>query len=333
MSLFDNIQFAYPQFFWLLLLIPAMLLWQWKVASAKKVRLKLSSDDGFQNYQPSFRQRLVFMPFLFRLLSVICIIIALARPQSSSQAQQVSTEGISIVLAMDISGSMLAEDFKPNRIEAAKKVAIDFIDHRPNDLIGLVIFSGESFTQCPLTSDHAVLKNLMSKIESGMLTDGTAIGEGLATAVNRLKDAKTKSKVIILLTDGVNNAGAIAPLTAGEIAKTFGIRVYTIGVGTVGMAPYPFKTVFGIQYQNVPVQIDEEICKQISDATDGKYFRATNNKSLKEIYSEIDKLEKTKVEVTEFRRHSEEYFNYALAAGIFFALELLLKYTWLRKLT
>jgi Ca-activated chloride channel family protein len=331
MDYFNHIQFAYPQFFWLLLLIPAMLLWQWKVMAGKKVSLMIPTHQGFKNYQATLRQKLSFLPLLFRILTVAAIIIALARPQSSSKAQQVTTEGISIVLAMDISGSMLAEDFKPNRIEAAKKVALDFIDQRPNDLIGLVIFSGESFTQCPITTDHAVLKNMMSKIESGMLTDGTAIGEGLATAVSRLKDAKTKSKVIILLTDGVNNAGAIAPLTAGEIAKTFGIRVYTIGVGTQGMAPYPFKTPFGIQYQNMEVQIDEAICKQISDATDGKYFRATNNKKLKEIYDEIDKLEKTKIEVTEFRRHSEEFFPFALAAGIFLILEMLLRYTWMRR--
>lgn len=332
MEYFNNIHFAYPQFFWLLLLIPLLLLWHWKVNSKKKVSLKISTDEGFKNYQPTLRQKIGFTPLVLRLLTVASIVVALARPQSSSRGQEVTSEGISIVLAMDISGSMLAEDFKPNRIEAAKKVALDFIDKRPNDLIGIVIFAGESFTLCPITSDHAVLKNQISKIESGMLIDGTAIGEGLATAVNRLKDVKTKSKVIILLTDGVNNAGSIAPLTAGEIAKTFGIRVYTIGVGTQGMAPYPFKTPFGIQYQNMEVQIDEAVCKQISDATDGKYFRATDNRKLKEIYDEIDKLEKTKIEVTEFRRYSEEFFPFALAAGIFLTLEILLRYTWMRKL-
>lgn len=332
MDYFNNIHFANPQFFWLLLLIPLLLVWHWKVNKKKKVSLKISTDEGFKNYHPTFRQNLNFLPLTFRLLSVASVVVALARPQSSSKGQQVSSEGISIVLAMDISGSMLAEDFKPNRIEAAKQVAIDFIDKRPNDLIGLVIFAGESFTMCPVTSDHAVLKNQIEKVESGMLVDGTAIGEGLATAINRLKDAKTKSKVIILLTDGVNNAGAVAPLTAGEIAKTFGIRVYTIGVGTQGIAPYPIKTPFGIQYQNMEVQIDEGICKQISEATDGKYFRATNNKKLKEIYNEIDKLEKTKIEVTEFRRYSEEFFPFALAGGIFLLLEMLLRYTLLRKL-
>ncbi len=332
MNLFSNVQFANPEFFWLLLLLPLLVFWRWKVISKKKVNLQLSTDVGFSNYQKTFRQKLGWVPFASRLLAVALMVIALARPQSSSQAQEVTTEGISIVLAMDISGSMLAEDFKPNRIEAAKDVALDFIDERPNDLIGLVIFSGESFTQCPITSDHAVVKNLMKDIKSGMLVDGTAIGEGLATAVSRLKDAKTKSKVVILLTDGVNNAGSIAPLTAGEIAKTYGIRVYTIGVGTKGMAPYPFKTPFGIQYQNMEVQIDEAVMKQISDATDGRYFRATGNSKLKEVYKEIDKLEKTKIEVTEFRRHSEEYFPYAVAACLFLLLEIILRYTWLRTL-
>lgn len=332
MNLFSNVQFANPQFFWLLLMVPLLILWQWRIGSKKKVNLQLSSSDGFQNYKKTFRQNIGWLPFFSRLMAVMLIVIALARPQSSSQAQEVTTEGISIVLAMDISGSMLAEDFKPNRIEASKSVALDFIDQRPNDLIGLVIFSGESFTQCPITSDHAVVKNLMKDIQSGMLVDGTSIGEGLATAVNRLKDAKTKSKVVILLTDGVNNAGSIAPLTAGEIAKTYGIRVYTIGVGTKGMAPYPFKTPFGIQYQNMEVQIDEAVMKQISDATDGKYFRATGNSKLKEVYKEIDKLEKTKIEVTEFRRHSEEYFPYAVAACLFLLLEIVLRYTWLRSL-
>lgn len=332
MNLFSNVQFADPQFFWLLLIVPLLLVWQWRIGSKKKVNLQLSTNEGFSNYKKTFRQHFGWLPFVLRLLAVVLMVVALARPQSSSQAQEVTTEGISIVLAMDISGSMLAEDLKPNRIEAAKNVALDFIDERPNDLIGLVIFSGESFTQCPITSDHAVVKNLMKDVSSGMLVDGTAIGLGLATSISRLKDAKTKSKVVILMTDGVNNAGSIAPLTAGEIAKSYGIRVYTIGLGTIGMAPYPFKTPFGIQYQNMEVQIDEAVMKQISDATDGKYFRATGNKKLKEIYKEIDKLEKTKIEVTEFRRHSEEYFPYAVVACALLLLEIILRYTWLRTL-
>lgn len=328
----NGIQFAYPQFFWLLSIIPFMLFYHFRVIVNKRTHLRISTSLPFQKYIPTTRQKFGWLPLFSRIMVVALSVVALARPQSSSTSENRTTEGISIMLAMDISGSMLAEDFRPNRIEAAKQVALDFIEQRQNDLIGLVIFSGESFTQCPLTSDHSVLKNLMSNIKSGMLVDGTALGEGLATAVARLKDAKTKSKVIILLTDGVNNAGSVAPITAGEIAKTFGIRVYTVGVGTKGMAPYPFKTPFGIQYQNMEVQIDEDVMKQISDATDGKYFRATGNKKLQEVYKEIDKLEKTKVEVTEFRRHTEKYFPFALAAGLFLLLEIILKFTILRSI-
>ena len=330
MTSFNDIQFAYPQFFWLLLLIPALLVWHFRISQKRKINLQISTTETFIHYKKTFRQQFAWLPLTSRMLAIVFMVIALARPQSASRGQEVTTEGISIVLALDISGSMLAEDFKPNRIEAAKNVALDFIDQRPNDLIGLVIFSGESFTQCPLTSDHAVLKNLMQNIKSGMLVDGTSLGEGLATAVNRLKDAKTKSKVIILLTDGVNNGGSIAPQTAGEIAKTFGIRVYTVGIGTNGMAPYPFRTPYGIQYQNMEVKIDEDVMKQISNETDAKYFRATGNNKLKNTFSEIDKLEKTKIEVTEFRRHSEEYLNYAIAACCFLLLELLLRNTILR---
>jgi Ca-activated chloride channel family protein len=278
------------------------------------------------------RQRLGWLPLFLRVLAVTAIVFALARPRSSSSGTNVTSEGISIVLAMDISSSMLAEDLRPNRIEAAKRVASEFIMGRPNDLIGLVIFSGESFTQCPITSDHSVLLNLMKDIRSGMLKDRTALGEGLATAIARIKDSPAKSKVIILLTDGVSNTGSIAPLTAGEIAKTFGIRVYTIGVGRNGTAPYPFKTPFGIQYENVPVEIDEPVMEQISQSTDGRYFRATDNKKLKEIYAEIDKLEKTKVEVTEFRRYTENYLPFALLALFCILAEALLRFTLFRNL-
>lgn len=330
--MFDGIEFAHPQFFWFLLIIPLLLFFHFKILSKKRTQLRISTALPFKKYVPTFRQKIGWLPLFSRIMVIVFGVIALARPQSSSTSENRTTEGISILLAMDISGSMLAEDLRPNRIEAAKQVALDFIDQRQNDLIGLVIFSGESFSQCPLTSDHSVLKNMMAGIKSGMLVDGTAIGEGLATSVARVKDSKTTSKVIILLTDGVNNAGSVAPLTAGEIAKTFGIRVYTIGVGTKGMAPYPFKTPFGIQYQNMEVQIDEEVMKQISEATDGKYFRATGNKKLQEIYKEIDKLEKTKVEVTEFRRKSERYFPFALAAGLFLLLEIILKFTLLRSI-
>lgn len=328
----QGVTFAYPQFFWMMLVIPALITYHIFIANKRKNRVTFSSTGSFKNYKPTFRQRLALLPLILRVLCVAAIIVALARPQSSSKGQDIRTEGISIVLAMDVSGSMLAEDFKPNRIEAAKKVAMEFIDGRINDQIGLVIFSGESFTLCPITTDHGVLKNQLTRANNEMLQDGTAIGEGLATAISRVKDAKTKSKVVILLTDGVNNAGSIAPLTAGEIAKTFGIRVYTIGVGKNGFAPYPVKTPFGIQYQDMEVQIDEALLKDISNGTDGKYFRATNNTKLKAIYDEIDKLEKTKIEVTEFRRYSEEYWIWAAFAGLFFVLELALRYTVLRSL-
>lgn len=330
--MFNDIHFAYPHFFWLLLLIPVLLLWHFKIGLKRRAELSMSSMLPFENYSKTFRQKVGWLPLVLRLLTCLFAVFAIARPQSSSSGQNVTTEDISIVLALDISESMLAEDFKPNRIEAAKDVAIDFIDSRPNDLIGLVVFSGESFSQCPLTSDHAVVKNLLKDVKSGMLTPGTAIGEGLATAVARIKDSKTKSKVIILLSDGVNNAGSVAPLTAGEIAKTFGIRVYTVGVGTKGMAPYPFRTPFGIQYQNMEVQIDEDVMRQISANTDGKYFRATGNKTLKDVYQEIDKMERTKIEVTEFRRYSEDYLQFAIAAALCLLLEILLRYTVFRSL-
>jgi Ca-activated chloride channel homolog len=328
----QGVTFAYPGFLYLFLLLPLMVFAHWKIRTKRRTDIRISDISSFSNYTPSFRQRIGWLPLLCRFLAVTLIIVALARPRSSSKGTNVTSEGISIVLAMDVSSSMLAEDLRPNRIEASKRVASQFIEGRPTDLIGLVIFSGESFTQCPITSDHSVLQNLMGDIKSGVLEDGTALGEGLATAIARIKDSKAKSKVIILLTDGVNNSGSIAPLTAGEIAKTFGIRVYTIGVGRNGTAPYPFKTPFGIQYQNVDVQIDEQILQQISEATDGKYFRATDNSKLKEIYAEIDKMEKTKVEVTEFRRYTEEFIPFALWALIFLIAEVTLRFTLLRSL-
>ena len=233
-------------------------------------------------------------------------------------------------MAIDVSTSMLAEDLKPNRIEAAKKTALDFIDKRPNDRIGLVIFSGESFTQCPITIDHDILKNLLSSITSGMIEDGTAIGNGLATSISRIKDSKAKSKVIILLTDGVNNMGSIAPITAAEIAKSFGIKIYTIGVGTIGKAPYPIKTPFGIQYRNVDVEIDEPLMQRISNLTSGKYFRATNNKALERIYEEIDQLEKTKTDIISYKSHKEEYFIFAFIGFIILITELLFRYIFIK---
>jgi Ca-activated chloride channel family protein len=326
------VNFANPEYFYLLLFLPLMIYWYWKKQKQQLVELQVSTIKVFQSVPRSWRQRFRHVLFLLRVLTVILLIISLARPQSTSKGENVSTEGIDIVLVNDISGSMLAEDFRPNRIEAAKKTAIDFIDGRLTDRIALVIFSGESFTQCPLTLDHAVLKSLLSEIKSGMIEDGTAIGMGLATAVSRLKDSKAKSKVIVLLTDGINNRGFIDPVTAAGIAQQFGIRVYTIGVGTIGMAPYPVQTPFGTQYQNVPVEIDEKLLQQIADQTGGKYYRATDNKKLKAIYDEIDRLEKTKIEVTQFRRHKEEYYTAAMFAGIFLLLELIFGQTIFRKI-
>ncbi len=327
-----GIKFANPYFFLLFLLIPVMIAFYFFYLNKKRTQIQFSGFENFDGMRPSFRQRFHYLPFVLKLLAFSLAIVALARPQSSLSGRDIKTEGIDIMMALDISSSMLAEDLKPNRIEAAKKVAEEFIDSRPNDRIGLVVFGGESFTQCPLTTDHSVLKNLFAGIQSGILADGTAIGEGLGTAVNRIRNSRAKSKVVILLTDGVNNIGSIAPETAGEIAKTFGIRVYTIGVGTRGMAPYPVKSPFGIQYQNVEVQIDEPVLKKIAGETDGKYFRATNTGKLKEIYSEIDKLEKTKIDVTEFHNYTEEFYPLALGALLLLVLDILLRFTLFKKL-
>jgi len=258
--------------------------------------------------------------------------MALARPQSSNSWQNVTTEGIDIVIALDISSSMLAMDFQPNRLEAAKDVATKFISGRPNDKIGLVVFSGESFTQCPLTTDHATVINLFRNIETGMIEDGTAIGNGLATAVSRLKESTAISRVVILLTDGDNNRGEIAPVTAAELAKTYGIRVYTVGVGTMGTAPYPVQTPFGVQVRDMEVKIDEPTLQKIASTTDGKYFRATDNNSLAEIYKEIDKLEKSKMEVHEFSKKEEQYLKFALAGALLLLLGLFLKTTIFRNI-
>jgi Ca-activated chloride channel family protein len=268
--------------------------------------------------------------FGLKILAMAIIIIVLARPQSTNKLRNAISEGIDIVIALDISGSMLAEDFTPNRIEAAKNVASEFINGRPDDRIGLVIFSAESFTQCPITTDHAVLLNLFRGIHSGMIEDGTAIGLGLSTAINRLNGSKAVSKVIILLTDGVNNTGSISPLTAAEIAKVYGIRVYTIGIGTNGVAPYPVQTPLGIQYQDMEVNIDEPMLKHMAQMTHGQYFRATNTQTLREIYGEIDHLEKSRIEVHEYKKHDDEFFIYGLVVLIMLVTELIVRNTILK---
>lgn len=328
----NRITFANPEMFYLLIIVPILLfLYFWKL-SRRKATIIYPTINAL-NFKPqSLKVKLRHIPFIFTCIGLIFIIISLARPQSSSTRKQVQTEGIDIVLAMDVSTSMLAEDLKPNRIEAAKQTAMKFIDARVSDRIGLVVFAGESFTQCPPTIDHSVLKNLLKSIKSGMIEDGTAIGMGLATSVSRLKDSKAKSKVIILLTDGINNTGFISPQTAAEIAHTFNIKVYTIGVGTMGTAPYPFQTPFGVQYQQVDVKIDEGILKEIAGITGGKYFRATNTKSLEEIYKEIDKMEKSKIDVAYFTKKTEEYLPYTLAGLAFIFMSIFFNYTIFRKI-
>ena len=328
----STIHFANPQFFALLGFVPLLIYWHWRKERRRYPDLQVPTLEGFRASPRSWRQTLRHLLPVLRILAVVCLTIALARPQSASSSQQITTEGIDIVLATDISGSMLAEDFRPNRIEAAKAVAGEFVGARPNDRIGLVVFAGESFTQCPLTVDHDVVKRLIRELKSGMVEDGTAIGMGLATAVSRLKDSKAKSRVIVLLTDGINNRGFIDPLTAAGIAQSFGVRVYTVGVGTKGLAPYPFQTDRGIRYQNVPVEIDEDMLKKIAAQTGGKYFRATDNDKLKEIYREIDQLEKTRMEVLQFRRHKEEFYPALFAGGILLLLEVLLSHTLFRRL-
>jgi Ca-activated chloride channel homolog len=329
----NRLTFADPDFLYLLLVIPALIAFYVLKQHKASASLRMPGLQSLEKSGTTFRNYLRHVLYAIRMIAVILLIIVLARPQSSDKFQDVSTEGIDIVMAMDISGSMLARDFKPDRLEASKDVATEFISGRPYDRIGLVVFSGESFTQCPLTTDHAVLINLLQEIQSGMIEDGTAIGMGLANAVNRIKDSEAKSKVVILLTDGVNNMGEVAPATAAGIAKTFGIRVYTIGVGTQGMAPYPVQTPFGIQYQNMPVEIDEAILKEIAQTTGGRYFRATDNNKLIQVYAEIDKLEKSKIDVKQFTRKEEKYLTPALIAFCLLVIEMLVRNTVLRKVT
>jgi Ca-activated chloride channel family protein len=324
--------FAYPYVLLLLLLIPLLAFWYWWKQRKVEPAVTFSIINMVSGRKLNFRERFNNIPIVFRLLGLVLLIIALARPQSFLSGENVYTEGIDIVILIDISGSMLSEDFKPNRIEAAKNITQNFIDERTSDQIGLVIFSREAFTQCPLTIDYSVLKNLLSEVKSGMIEDGTAIGNAIANGVNRLKDSKAKSRVMILLTDGENNAGEIDPLTAAEIAKKFGVRIYTIGVGTTGEAPYPFQTPFGIRYQMMPSEIDDGMLKQIADITDGKYFRATNNKKLEGIYNEIDKMEKTRVEVTSYRSRKELFFPWLASGLILIFVELGLSKTLFRRL-
>lgn len=330
--MFSDVVFLYPWVLFFLVIIPILTFIYFYRIRKKQTSIKISDSKIFEESGSSLRVKLFHLPFALKMLSLLLLIIALARPQSFSSGTNVNTEGIDIAIVLDISGSMLAEDFKPNRLEAAKKITDKFIEGRVSDRIGLVIFSRVAFTQCPLTIDYSVLRNLLKDIKSGMLEDGTAIGNAIANGVNRLKNSEAKSKVIILLTDGVNNAGEIDPLSASEIAKAYGVRIYSIGVGTRGEAPYPVQTPFGTRYQMVPVEIDEPLLKRISENTGGKYFRATNNKALEEIYQTIDKMEKSKVEITSYRTAAELYSKLMLPALILFLLDFLLSKTIFRKL-
>ena len=327
---FNNIKFGQPLFFILFAIIPLLI--YWKIAKGKKqtAAIGISTTKGLSKMR-SWKNTFQNVAFILRLLALAFIITALARPQTKFDEQESEGEGVDIILCIDVSGSMTSQDFIPNRMEAAKKVAEDFVNSRPNDRIGVVIFSGESFTQCPLTTDHYVLINQISQIRNGLLEDGTAIGSGLATSVDRLRSSKAKSKVVILLTDGVNNGGLIDPATAMEIAKTFKVKVYTIGVGTDGYAPTPVSTPLGIVMQNEKVAIDEKLLTNIAYQTGGKYFRATDNKSLQNIYSEIDHLEKSKVEITTFHRYTEKFYPLIFAAMALLLFEILLRLTVFKK--
>ena len=325
-------EFLHPEYLYLLLLLVPLTLWYIVRLSKAQASFRLASTDAFNGLKPGFRVYMRHFPFLLRLLSIALVIIVIARPQSVSSWEESETQGIDIVLALDVSGSMLAQDLKPDRLQAAKKVAAEFITDRSNDNIGLVIFAGESFTQCPLTTDHKVLLNLLDDINFGMIDDGTAIGLGLATSVNRLKESQSQSKVVILLTDGTNNSGQIAPLTAADLARSYGIRVYTVGVGTKGMAPTPVNTPFGIRMQNMPVDIDEETLTEIAALTGGQYFRAQDTEGLRQVYNEIDEMEKYLISVQNVTRRQELFLPFALAAMALMLLELLLRRTWLRSI-
>lgn len=328
----NQLVFAHPKFLYLLLLVPAMVAWYIFRQKDSKASLQISTLQSFAKSPTSLKVYLRHLLFVLRVIVVVLIVIVLARPQSTNTWKNVTTEGIDIMLAIDVSGSMLARDFTPDRLEAAKDIGIKFISGRQNDRMGLVVFSGESFTLCPLTTDHASLINMFKDIKMGILEDGTAIGSGLATATSRLKESSAISRVVILLTDGVNNRGEIAPLTAAEIAKSYGVRVYPVGIGSIGTAPYPVQTPFGVQYQDMEVKIDEEMLQQVADMTGGKYFRATNNKALEQVYSEIDKLERSKIEVTEHNKREERFRIFGFIALGLIALEFALRTTIFRSI-
>jgi len=326
----STVTFARPELFYLLLGLIPMIVWYVLRQSKAKASIQISTIQSLKKVPLTWKHALRHAAFVLQLAVLALIITCLARPQSSNSWQNQTVEGIDIMIALDMSSSMLARDFQPDRLGAAKAVATEFISGRMYDRIGLVVFSAESFTQCPLTTDRAVLINLFQNLQPGMLEDGTAIGLGLANAVSRLKDSEAKSKVVILLTDGENNRGEIAPITAAEIAKTFGIRVYTIGIGTMGTAPYPVQTPFGIQLRDIEVKIDERTLSEIANITDGKYFRATDNKTLVAVYKEIDRLERSKIENKEYSKKNEEYRRYAIGALVLALFAMVLQFVVFR---
>lgn len=330
-------EFANKEYFLLLLLLIPYLLWYFMYRKKSEPTMQMSDTYAYQFAPKSWRMRIMGLPMLLRCLTFILLVVVLARPQTHNAWDSKTVEGIDIMLAMDVSTSMLAEDLRPNRMEAAKDVAREFISGRPTDNIGLTIFAGEAFTQCPMTTDHASLLNLLQNVRtdiaaSGLMSDGTAVGMGLANAVSRLKNSKTKSKVVILLTDGSNNMGDLSPMTSAQIAKSLGIRVYTIGVGTNKVARYPMPVAGGVQYVNIPVEIDTKTLSDIAAVTDGNFYRATNNQELKQIYRDIDKLEKSKMNVTKFSKRYEAYLPFAIAAFLALFLEILLRTTVLRRI-
>lgn len=328
------IEFGSPYFLYVLAIIPILIIWYIFYGKSQQAFIKFSDASIFASLPRSWKIYARHLPFALEMAALALLIIALARPQSSSTNQKVNVEGIDIVMTVDISSSMLAQDLKPDRLEAAKNVGAEFIAGRPEDRIGLVVFASETFTQVPLTTDHGMLLNMMKDMQCGMLEDGTAIGDGLASSVSRLKDSEAISKVVILLTDGDNNAGSVDPATAAEMAKLFGIRVYTIGVGTKGTAPYPVQTPFGgVQYQQVPVTINEPLLQHIAEETGGKYYRATSNEKLQQIYDEIDKLERSKIEINEFKRVKEEFFPFVLWAIVLLFIDFILRQTLFKTIT
>ncbi len=330
--MFEGLTFKNPELFYLLLAILPLAAWYIFRQKRNTASIQVSSTASVFKAPKTLRHVLRHSIFVSQMIALAFFVVVLARPQSSSNWENVTTEGIDIIIALDISSSMLARDFSPDRLEAAKNVAMEFISGRQYDRMGLVVFAGEAFTQCPLTTDRAVLLNLFKDIKSGLIEDGTAIGNGLATAVSRLKDSEAVSRVVILLTDGENNRGEVAPMTAAEIAKTFGIRVYTVGVGSIGTAPYPVQTPFGIELRDMEVKIDEGLLTDMANVTGGKYFRATSNKKLEEIYKEIDALEKSKIDVKQYSRKSEEFLPFAILGALFLIAGIVLRTTIFRNI-